>query len=126
MEPKNSIKSSELYCKYKSYVKSNTSDTPLSDKKFKESMLDINGITCKRTKTGVNYCGLIFIENRDEDEDPKPVIGPDKDEDIQFRPDTPPVEENTIVPDDDDGYDSPEPCKPFKDTKHMYGGKKKN
>jgi len=120
MNDKDRIKSSELYCKYKCYVKSNTSDTPLSDKKFKESMLDINGITCKRSN-GVNYCGLIFMENRDED--PKPVIGPDKDEDIQFRPDTPPVEENTIVPNDDDGYDSPEPCK---DTRHLYGGKKKN
>jgi len=115
MNDKDRIKSSELYSKYKSYVKSNTSDTPLSDKKFKESMLDINGITFKKSNGNRSYCGLIFIENRDEDEDedevPKPVIGPDKD--IQFRPDTPPVEDNTIDP-DDDGYDSPVPHKPSK------------
>ncbi len=107
MDNKDRIKSSELYSKYKLYVKSNTSDSPLSDKKFKESLLDINGITSKKS-SGMFYCGLKILENRDEE--PKPVAGPDKD--VDFRPDTPPPN-NTIDP-DDDGYDSPVPHKPSK------------
>jgi len=51
------IKSSELYLKFKSYTKSNGIEKSLSDKKFKENMLEIRGITLKRSN-GVFYCGL--------------------------------------------------------------------
>ncbi len=64
------IKSSSLYSKYKSFIKSSSSSAPLSDKKFKESMEDLIGITFKRKADGRYYCGLIEKENRTEDFEP--------------------------------------------------------
>ena len=56
-DSKDRIKSNELYTTFKCYCKSNGIEKILSDKKFKESMLDIRGITFKRSN-GSFCCGL--------------------------------------------------------------------
>jgi P4 family phage/plasmid primase-like protien len=98
---KDRIKSNDLYAKFKQYIKDNGIEKTLSDKKFKESMLDIRDITLKRSN-GSFYCGLVEKESRSEDtESPVPVKGPD----VEFRPDTDDeTETNTRC-------ESPEPCK---------------
>jgi len=102
---KDRFRSNELYAKFKSYLKSNGIEKTLSDKKFKENMLEIRGITFKRTG-GSFYCGLVEKESRSEDtKSPVPVKGPDKEPDVEFKPDTDDeTETNTRC-------ESPEPCK---------------
>ena len=104
-ESTDAIKSSSLYAKYKSFIKSSSSSSPLSDKKFKESMEDLIGITFKRKTDGRYYCGLVEKENRTENYEPtKPVEGPD----VDFKPDT----DNENI--NDIRCESPEPCKSSK------------
>ncbi len=55
---KDRIRSSEVYTVFKSYCKSNGIEKILSDKKFKENMLEIRGIAFKKMKDGNFYCGL--------------------------------------------------------------------
>lgn len=104
-ESTDAIKSSSLYSKYKSFIKSSSSSAPLSDKKFKESMEDLIGITFKRKTDGRYYCGLVEKENRTEDFEPsKPADGPA----VEPKPNT----DNENV--NDIRCESPEPCKPSK------------
>tara|TARA_R100001198_G_C5235017_1_gene213192 strand:+ start:66 stop:2699 length:2634 start_codon:yes stop_codon:yes gene_type:complete len=56
-DSKDRIKSNEIYTTFKCYCKSNGIEKILSDKKFKENMLDIRSITFKKS-SGVFYCGL--------------------------------------------------------------------
>jgi len=56
-DSKDRIKSNEIYLTFKTYCKSNGIEKILNDKKFKENMLDIRGITLKRSN-GSFYCGL--------------------------------------------------------------------
>ena len=65
-------KSSDIFNEFANWLKLNTGEKFPNDKKFKKDMLDIEGITEKRTNKGVCFCGIIKIEiEDDEDEDIK-------------------------------------------------------
>jgi len=96
-------KSSAIYAKYKSYIKNCHTDQPLSDKKFKESMCDIRGITFKRMTKGCFYFG-IKEKSEETTKPPEPVQGPVKDPDVEFKSDTDDI--------NDTRCESPEPSKP--------------
>ena len=79
LNSKHKLKSSDIYGLYKTFMKTNTNEFALTDKKFKEQMVNIKGIVCKRMKDGVYYIGLILKENYEGQPDPEPVAGPNED-----------------------------------------------
>lgn len=62
---KDRISSSELFSEFKS----SNIGTKMTQAKFKDDMINIGGITCKRLKNGVYFCGLRPRENTDNEID---------------------------------------------------------
>ena len=62
---KDNISSSLLFNEFSSYSR----DSKISSKRFKDDMLGISGILCKRTKTGVVFTGLKKKEDANSDDE---------------------------------------------------------
>ena len=60
------VKSSELFIAFKTWLKTNKSDETMSDKKFKDYMLNIPGITTKKSGC-MWWCGVKEIEEEEID-----------------------------------------------------------
>lgn len=90
---KDKIKSSDIYKLYKFFMKANTNEIALSDKKFKEQMVNIKGVVFKKMKDGNYYINLILEENYDDRLDNEPVAGPNED----FRSDSEEEDETKFV-----------------------------
>jgi len=62
--PKDKVKSSELFIAFKTWLKNNKSDETMSDKKFKDYLLNMTGITFKRSN-GAYWCGIKEITDEE-------------------------------------------------------------
>lgn len=65
------VKSSKVFSDFKDWLKRNKPDEIVSDKKFKEYMLNIAGVEFKKSKTGRYFTGIMFkkINNDSDDSD---------------------------------------------------------
>ena len=71
------IKPSILYIQYKNFVKNETSEQPLTDKKFKESLCNINGIVYGKVKGLQYYKGIKEREDDSNETESLKPVGPE-------------------------------------------------